>query len=305
MDSILSVHTPVRLARQKLHLGQWSTAREINIINAQTKTMETLMKRNFPLILMLLFFIPSLACGSFTTNSVEGSGDVVTQTIDVNGFDRVILAGFGDVYIEQGQIESLSVQTDDNLISLLDIKVRGKELTLGVKPGFDIKPSRSITYSLTVQDLNGVTLAGSGNFYVEPVKSNDLAVSILGSGNIDIKGLDVNSLSIDLNGSGNITLKGFNTKKVDTSLRGSGDIKLEGNANAQNITISGSGNYLAGNLQTDITDVSVPGSGDVTVWVNDELNIKVNGSGDIRYYGKPTIDQSGAGSGNITSLGEK
>src|SRR5574339_1307627 len=144
--------------------------------------MEALMKRILPLLLISLFFIPSLACGSFTTHSVEGSGKFETQTIDVTGFDRVILTGFGDVYVTQGQKESLSVQTDDNILPLLDIKVRGKELTLGTKPGFDVSPSESIIYNLTVQNLNGLTLAGSGNFYVEPVKSSDLGVSLLGSG---------------------------------------------------------------------------------------------------------------------------
>jgi len=263
------------------------------------------MNRNLPFILILLLFLPTLACGSFRTNVATGSGHIVTKSFDVSGFDRVILEGFGDVYVEQGQTESLSVQTDDNLMSLLDIKVRGKELRLGIKPGFDVSPSKSLTFNLTVKDLHGVTLAGSGNFYVEPVKSNNLAVSILGSGNIDIKGLNANSLSLDLNGSGNFTLADVSAKKVDTSLRGSGDIKLDGNAGSQTITISGSGNYLAGDLQTDTTDVSVPGSGNVTAWVNEALNIKVSGSGDIQYYGRPIVDQSNSGSGDITSLGEK
>jgi hypothetical protein len=275
------------------------------MIRSETKIMEAPMKRILTLILIVLFFLPSLACGSFTKDLVKGSGNIVTQTVDVSGFDRVILEGFGDVYVEQGQTESLTVQTDDNLISLLDIKVRGTELSLGIKPGFDISPSKSIIFNLTIQDLNRVTLAGSGNFYVEPVKSNDLAVSIPGSGNIDIKGLNAGTLSIDLKGSGNISIEEINAKIADTSLQGSGDIKLEGNASAQNITISGSGNYLAGNLQAGNADVSVPGSGDVTVWVNDELNIKVSGSGDIRYYGKPIVDQTVSGSGNITALGEK
>ena len=64
----------------------------------------------------LLFSIPSLACGSFTTNSVVGSGHIETQMIDVSGFDHVLLEGFGDVYFEQGQNESLSIQTDSNII---------------------------------------------------------------------------------------------------------------------------------------------------------------------------------------------
>jgi hypothetical protein len=268
--------------------------------------MEAPMKRILPFILILSFFVPSLACGSFTPNSiVEGSGEIETQIVDVSGFERVSLAGFGDVYIEQGPSESLSVQTDANILPWLDIRVRGNELTLGTKAGVDVKPSQSIIYNLTVQNLKGITLAGSGNFHVEPMRSSDLAVSLPGSGNANIKGLNAGRLSIDLNGSGNITIADVNAKTVDTSLKGSGDIKLEGNANSQSVTISGSGNYLAGSLETDITEVGIPGSGDVTVWVNDELRIRINGSGDIQYYGKPTVDQTVSGSGNIKSLGEK
>ena len=263
------------------------------------------MKRNLSLLLILLFFIPSLACGSFTTTSVAGCGDIETQMIDVSGFDRILLEGFGDVYIEQGQSESLSVQTDANLIPLLDIEVRGKELRLGTKRGVDVTPSESIIYNLTVQDLSSISLAGSGNFYVERVTSSDLTVSMPGSGNIDIKELNAGTLSIDLNGSGNINIDDIKAKAIDVSLKGSGDIKLEGNANTQIVTINGSGNYLAGNLETDTADVSVPGSADVTVWVNDDLKIRVSGSGDIQYYGKPIVDQNLSGSGNITSLGKK
>ena len=263
------------------------------------------MKRNLSFILILLFFIPSLACGSFTTKSVIGSGNIETQTIDVSDFDRVLLEGFGDVYVEQGQSESLSVQTDSNIFPLLDIEVRGRELRLGTKPGVDLTPSETITYNLTVKNLNSITLAGSGNFFVEPVKFGDMAVSLPGSGNINFKGLNAGDLSVDLNGSGNITIKAINAKTVDASLKGSGDIKLEGHADSQSVTINGSGNYLAGNLETDKTEVSMPGSAEVTVWAHEDLTVNISGSGNIQYYGKPTLSQSISGSGNVKSMGEK
>lgn len=263
------------------------------------------MKRNLALFLIVLFFLPSLACGSFTTDTIIGSGDVVTQTIDVSNFDRVTLEGFGSVFITQGQTESLSVQTDDNLISLLDINVQGRELKLGVKRGFSITPSQSLTFNLTVQDLSAITLDGSGDFFVEPLQSDSLAVSIRGSGNIEIEGLAAEDLSIDLDGSGNITIQDMQVKTVETSLQGSGDIELEGRADTQKVTVGGSGNYLAEDLEAISADISIPGSADVTVWVSNELTVRVNGSGDIRYYGQPRIDQSGSGSGNVTSLGDK
>lgn len=263
------------------------------------------MKLPLSFFLIGLLFLPSLACGLFTTNAVIGSGEIVTQTIDVSGFQRVTLEGFGDVFIEQGQTESLSVETDDNILPLLDIRVRGSELILGTKNGVDVNPSKSITYTVTVQDLDDVTLAGSGTFQVGSLKSGNFGVSVSGSGDVNISSLEAEELSIALNGSGNIFVENIDVKTVGTSLQGSGDIKLEGQADTQKVRVSGSGNYLAGDLQTNATDVHVPGSADVTVWVEDELSITVSGSGDIRYYGKPAIDQTISGSGNITSLGEK
>ena len=263
------------------------------------------MKLPLSFFLIVLLFLPSLACGSFTTNSVVGSGEIVTQTIDVSDFQRVTLDGFGDVFIEQGQTESLSVETDDNILPLLDIRVRGSELILGTKNGVDVNPSKSITYTVTIKNLDDITLGGSGKFHVGSLKSGNFGVSVSGSGDVNVSRLEAEELSINLNGSGNIFVENVDVKNVDTSLQGSGDIKLEGQADTQKVRVGGSGNYLAGDLQTNATDVNIPGSADVTVWVEDELSITVSGSGDIRYYGKPAIDQTISGSGKITSLGEK
>lgn len=263
------------------------------------------MKRPLFLFLIVLFFLPALACGSFTTNPVFGSGEIVTQTFKVSGFHRVTLEGFGDVFIEQGQTESLSVETDENILPLLDIRVRGSELFLGTKNSVNLNPSKSITYRLTVRDLDRIGLSGSGTFHAESLKSGSFGVSVSGSGDVDISNLEADELSIELNGSGNILMENIDVKTVDTTLQGSGDIRLGGKADTQKVRVGGSGNYLAGDLQTNAGDVSIPGSADVTMWVEDQLNIKISGSGNIRYYGKPVIDQSISGSGDITSLGEK
>ncbi len=263
------------------------------------------MKLNFFVFLIALLFIPSLACASLVPGYVVGSGNFVSQNVEVSGFNRVTLEGSGDVYIEQGQIESLSVEADDNIIPLLDMKVSGGELVLRVKPGYDVAPSQRIKYHITIKDLSGITTIGSGDFFVGPVKSDDLAISIPGSGDVNIESLTGENLSIDLNGSGNATLDEVEIKTSDTSINGSGDIKLTGKANAQEVTVAGSGNYLADNLETDTANINVAGSADITVWVNDQLKIKRIGSADVEYYGKPSVDESGAGSGDLIPLGDK
>jgi hypothetical protein len=265
------------------------------------------MKHMIRILLVILFFLPTLACGtvSISTNHVQGSGKIVAQSVDVSNFDSVALEGSGNVYIEQGDSESLTIETDDNILPLLETRVSGHELILGMKPNQSIDPSRPIVYQLTVKDLNRVHLKGSGNFYISPIRSNDMAVAVFGSGDVKIQGLEADSMSLDLFGSGNITIEDIAVKTANTDLKGSGDIKLDGKLDAQTISVSGSGKYLAGDLETNSADISIPGSADVTVWVNNDLQVKVNGSGDVSYYGSPQIDQSGGGSGHLKSLGDK
>ena len=257
------------------------------------------------LLLVVLFFLPSLACGSFVTDTVIGSGDIVNQTMDVGGFDRVTLTGSGNVFIEQGQTERLSVETDDNIVSLLDVRVRGDELILGVKRGYDVHPSQPITYTLTLKELHNLKLAGSGAFDVGPLEADSLRVSLPGSGDITVESVAADELVIDLYGSGNINLEDIKVKTIDTSLRGSGDIELVGQTKEEKVVVTGSGNYWAGELQAKSGDISIPGSADVVVWVTTDLKVRVNGSGTIQYYGEPMVDQAGLGSGEITPLGGK
>jgi hypothetical protein len=253
----------------------------------------------------MLFFLPSLACGSFTRDAVIGSGNIVNQVFEVRHFDRISLEGMGSVFIEQGEFQSLSVQADDNILPLLDIKVRGRELRLSVKQGYDINPSESITFNVTVQELSAITLDGFGDFYVEPVTTDRLAVLLRGSGNVDIEALTADDLFLELDGSGDISIQDVDVKRIETSLQGSGDINLEGQADQEKITVGGSGNYLAGGLEAAAADISIPGSADMTVWVSDELQVRINGSGNIQYFGQPIIDQSGSGSGTLIPLGNK
>jgi hypothetical protein len=274
-------------------------------MNEASCKKEDPMKHFLRLILIVLFFLPSMACGLFSMNAVNGSGNIITQTIDVSNFDRVSLEGSGDVYIDQGQTESLTIEADDNILPLLETKVRGSELILTTKPNQNINPSQKIVYRITVKDLNGVSLKGSGNFYIDPLKSDAMDVVLSGSGDIKFKDLSSGKLSLDLDGSGNIAADQLAAQAIDVSVRGSGGIKLAGTAGPQTVSFDGSGEYLAGDLETPSADVKIAGSADITVWATDELNVQVNGSGTVSYYGKPTVNQTGTGSGKIVSKGEK
>ncbi len=263
------------------------------------------MKRTLFPFLFVLFFLPSLACATINATAVTGSGEIVTRTIDVSRFDVVTLAASGDVYIEQGQTESLIIEADDNILPLLRNRVIGGELILDTRPNQSLTPSQPIIYRLTVKDLSRLTLNGSGNFFIEPLETKKIEIALGGSGNITFEDLTAEKVFIDLKGSGNIDIEELAADQIETTMPGSGDITLNGKAEIQDVSISGSGNYRAADLETSRAEIKIPGSADVFVWVLDELYTDVGGSGEIHYYGSPTLHASGLGSGNLSPLGDK
>ena len=91
------------------------------------------MKRLSMWLALMVLMAASLACAVpfVGIRTIKGSGNVVTEERDVSGFDRVALSGFGEVIITQGDKESLTVETDDNLMRYIETKVRGGTLELG------------------------------------------------------------------------------------------------------------------------------------------------------------------------------
>jgi hypothetical protein len=223
------------------------------------------------------------ACGF---RIIRGSGKLVTESRSVRDFDRVSLSGSGEVVITQGGEESLTVETDDNVIKYVTTEVRGGTLYLG----FDTERVRSISptrlqFALSVKDLVGVKISGSGDI---------IAAS-----------LDTDRLDVGVSGSGDVEIDSLTAEDVEVQITGSGNVELAGEATGQDITISGSGELHAGDLKGETVEVTINGSGGVTVWAAESLDARINGSGSVKYYGNPTVDLSGSGSGKIRSLGEK
>ena len=263
------------------------------------------MKRTILVFPILLLALATLACQVSIPRSVQGSGDASSEVREVNGFNVIVLEGMGDVFVTVGETESLTIQADDNLLPLLTARVQNGTLRLGIVSGANIHPIRPITFNVTVKELNSITVAGSGNFYVDPLEADRMTVTIAGSGDINLEGLALNDFKATISGSGNVYVDEIAAKNVDSTISGSGNIRLVGEAPTQKLGVYGSSDYLAGDLQTKVSDITIAGSGNVTVWATDQLTALVNGSGDINYYGKPSIDKSGSGSGKLKSLGEK
>jgi hypothetical protein len=202
-----------------------------------------------------------LAVGSVVTacSATAGSGQLATQSRQVSGFTSVELTGVGELSIDQTGTESLTVSAEDNLLPLLTSRVEADTLILGKKPNTRIVTSKPITYTLTMKDITGLAVSGSGT--------------------INAPKLTTAALRIEISGSGVIT--------------------TAGNADDQSLEISGSGRYLADGLTSKTTTAEISGSGTGNVVASNALDVKISGSGTLTYSGNPQVSQTVSGSGKL------
>ena len=216
---------------------------------------------------------------------VRGSGDVVTETRPVSGFDHVSLSGQGELILTQGDQESLEIEAEDNIIAVIESDVRGDTLHIGVRDRTLIRPTEPVKFYLTMDEIAGLEVSGSGSIDAGEIVADRLTLDVSGSGDINIDPLSADSLTVDISGSGGVDVAGQATSQI--------------------VNVSGSGEYLAADLESETADAEVNGSGEATVWASQTLNAEVNGSGSVNYYGSPTVSQSISGSGELNSLGTR
>jgi Putative auto-transporter adhesin, head GIN domain len=188
-----------------------------------------------------------------------GSGQLANVQREVSGFTKVELTGQGEVTIEQTGTESLTISAEDNLLPRLTSDVSGDTLVLGTKPNTMIVPTKPITYALTVKDLNGLAVSGSGT-----INAPKLA-----------------------------------TTQLTTKISGSGTITVNGAASDQDLEISGSGRYQAAGLTSKTVKARISGSGNASVLATDLLDVQISGSGSVTYSGNPQVKQQISGSGKL------
>ncbi len=222
------------------------------------------------------------ACGMIPT---LGSRNLISERRAVSGYQRVEVSGAGTLEIIQDGTESLSIETDDNMMQYVTSEVRGGTLYVGLDSKLRALLPSKLSLTLHVKDLSGINSSGSWEVRSAEIKTADLDIGVSGSGKVKVDSLTVGKLAATISGSGGLT--------------------LAGKADSQTIDVSGSGRYQAGDLSTKETSISISGSGTMTVWASDTLKVQMSGSGDVSYYGSPVVTFDQSGSGKIHGLGNK
>jgi hypothetical protein len=217
----------------------------------------------------------------------RGSGNVVTETRKVSGFDAVSVSYPAQVLIKQGSTESLKIEAEDNLLPNLKTEVKNGTLEIFYRRenGKHVNPTKTVRITIVAKDLNDVDFTSAGELIIENFETDSLDVSLSGAGNVNFDEIDVKTLAVSLSGAGSATASGI--------------------ADSLDLTISGFGDFKGKELHCQDAQVSISGAGSATVWVDEDLKAEVSGAGSISYYGSPSVTRQISGVGGVNNLGEK
>lgn len=226
---------------------------------------------------------PQADAWGWGSETVTGSGPVTRQERALGHFTGLSMSLPGDVQVRTGNSESVSIETEGNLMPVIETVVEDGTLKIRTKRDTNVR-TRHLKIVVQTRGLDRVTLAGSADIDVDTMRGQRVRFDIGGAGEIKVQRIEAEDVSVNLGGSGELEVRGGSARNLHASIAGSGDVDLA-------------------RVRVDSAKVSVAGSGDTKLWVRDALRLSVAGSGDVEYYGDPKVSTSVAGSGSARRIG--
>lgn len=244
--------------------------------------------KNYKSVNWKLFAIPTfmviaiLTACIFNVNCKKGNGIISKQEREIMAFDAIDVSGAYKIILNQDSVSSVYVETDENLLPLINTTVEGGKLIIENKDSKSLCPSKNIKVYISIADIKNIDISGAVE--IECVKKfslNDLKIDASGAGDINLN-LSVQNLYLDCSGASKILLSG-NAENVNAKTSGASDINAFG-------------------LIADNFKISISGAGKAKVNVSKKLDVDISGAASIKYKGNPSINQNISGAGSIRKV---
>jgi hypothetical protein len=219
--------------------------------------------------------------------AVRGSANLVTEARDLSEITSITIRYPSEITIKQGDVQSVEITADDNLLRQLSTQVRSGELVLENSErswSKRVNPSESVKVTITVNDLKQIDFDSAGKVVVEQLSTDRLELNLSGASDITLSNLALRNLTVDLSGAGSI--------------------RADGSVEELNLKLDGLGSFNGNDLFAQQADINLNGAGSATVHVEQDLTATINGAGSINYYGSPQVHSDVNGLGSVKKVGD-
>ena len=210
--------------------------------------------------------------------TIWGSKKVVTKERKTESFTGIRVSTGIDVYLKQGDVETLSVEADENLHEYIITEVRNGVLNIYTEA--NIRDAERKRVYVTMKEIKSIKTTSAGDVIGEtPIKTDRLELSASSAGDIKLE---------------------VTAKEIDADLSSSGDMTLSGEADMLKADLSSAGDLNAYELKVREADVSASSAGDADINVTEKITARASSAGDINYKGDPKyIDAHSSSAGGV------
>jgi hypothetical protein len=201
-------------------------------------------------------------------------------------FEQIDIGGAADVRLQQGSVDEVVIEGDEQQQKALDLSVRNGVLRIDSTGNWQFWSSKKLQVSITLRQLTRLSISGAATVQAPgPFQAGRLALEISGSGLARFERLHAEHLSF--------------------ASSGAGDADIAGQAADLRVGISGRGDFRGENLMTRRARVAIAGIGDVKVWALEDLTVSISGVGRVEYWGSPNVRRSASGVATVLDRGPK
>lgn len=198
----------------------------------------------------------TVGCGSSGDSCVNGTGSVISQTLDLSRLTGVDFQADGAVTVTLGTTQRVMVHGQENIINRLNTDVIN-----GIwEVGFDqcVNNISDLRIDITVPEFDSAELSGAGTINAE-TDSNEFDTTLTGAGTITIIG-ESTQHNVTLDGSGTIEAFGLVATEAVVNLAGEGTINVRADERLS-VDLSGAGAVLY--RGDPVLDIRISGAGNV------------------------------------------
>ena len=223
------------------------------------------------------FVLSQTACTRM--QQVRGDRNVMSEQRDVSSFDAIQVEGALDVYLTQGEQETITVKADENLLDVIRTEVSGG--TLRIYPEKNIKNAKSTQVYVTLNTLRDLAISGASDVESEGViMAEELVLTVSGASDVVLE---------------------IRAESLVSKFSGACDANLSGEVVSLTISASGACDVAAYDLVAQDCQVTSSGASNVDVHATQTLDAVASGSSDISFEGDPEILQQKSGTASDIS----
>ena len=200
---------------------------------------------------------------------IEGSGNVVTKTFNVQSFDQLDVKGVFSLKLSQGSKEEVKIEADDNLQDLFEVKNEGSKLIVSMKKDSHFNSKKGLKVYVSFKKLKSMDLSTVGNVTSE-------------------QSLSFDNLDIDTKSVGSIDLK-LTAQSIKLDNKSVGDVTLNGKADNAVIKNKSVGSLRAADFVVQTMDIDNSGVGSAEVNAAKEIKVKDSFLGKVNNKGAAKI----------------